>query len=131
MMSTDNEEIVFEAFSGYSSRKVTLYEKNLAYHVIGNHPDRSFLLDESNLRIISNVIESPSLVYKDKSQDRRYNYIDIVQFSSFDNAINVNIVTEAINKDCASIVTIIPFKAGGKTQFAEEDKVYDRHNVRS
>ncbi|KWU39940.1 hypothetical protein AV935_09410 [Levilactobacillus brevis] len=129
-MSTNNG-IVFETFSGYSSRKVTLYENNLALHVIGNHPDRDFLFNESNLRIIANVIESPSLVYKDKSQDRRYNYIDMVQFSSFDNAINVNIVTEAINKDCASIVTIIPFKAGGKTQFAKEDKVYDRHNVRS
>lgn len=129
-MEKSDNNIVFETISGYSSRKVALYEENLAYHVIGNHPDRNFLFNESNLRIIANVIESPSLVYKDKSQNKRYNYIDIVQFSSFDNAINVNIVTEAINKDCASIVTIIPFKAGGKTQFAEEDKVYDRHNVR-
>lgn len=134
-MKNKNDIAIFTTTSGFSKSKITLYEDTFVNHVIGDHSEREFLIDEYNIAIVKRVVESPDIVTEDAEHTDRFNYFSLVHFSSASSTTNVKIVTEEVasseKQNSGEIVTIMPVNHG-KTKIGESygrRVLYDRYSI--
>ncbi|HJE96302.1 MAG TPA: hypothetical protein K8V00_01660 [Ligilactobacillus acidipiscis] len=135
-MKDKEDAVIFTTTSGFSKNKITLYENTLVNHVVGDHSGREFLIDEYNIAIVKNIVETPDIVTEDAEHIDRLNYYSIVVFSGTNTTTDVKIVTEEVvggkKQNVGEIVTIVPVNHG-KTKIGESNGrrvLYDQHSIK-
>lgn len=123
-----DNDLIFNVYNSQCDTNIQLKMSTLVNHIVDEHDERSFMLNEDNLKRIALGLQDPAIVIKDSKHDNRKNYYSLVPLVS--DQMNsdsieckiVKTVTEPIDDQCEDVVTIFPTRK--MNSINEDDVIY-------